>query len=148
GISAPSIGLLVAFLALSAVTFLLSTLRHRRWASMANEEEDELRRGEMARSIQEGLYRLTLGDDVRSVILGCYRDMVRLFKDRGVETDDYLTARELESLAIRRLRLSSESSRSLRELFEVARYSTHPLTEEDRRHAADCLERVKTELEA
>jgi hypothetical protein len=142
------LGFLLVFFALSAAFLLMGSLRSRRarvpLALLADFEKGE----EAVRALEEGIYRLRLGDDVRSVILKSYRDMVGLFRKRGVEAKPHLTARELEAEALERIGLSARSSKSLRELFELARYSRRPLAEIHREQALNLLQRVKRELEA
>ncbi|MFQ5871384.1 MAG: DUF4129 domain-containing protein [Candidatus Geothermarchaeales archaeon] len=98
--------------------------------------------------LEETIYRLYLGEEIRSAILRCYADMTRLFERWGLRYGAYVTARELEMLAVKRLGLSSRSAVRLRELFEEARYSSHQLSDEYKETAVQCLKSVKTELEA
>lgn len=100
----------------------------------------------LASTLERGLYRLELGDDVRSAVLGFYRDMLDLFRSHGIHGSKFLTAREVELSALERLGLSSGASKDLRQLFELARYSSYPLTDRDRQHAMDAIRGVREEL--
>ncbi len=139
------LGLLLVFFAISSAFMLMTVLRGRRVSSLAELIESESRQ-EVARSIETGIYRLQLGDDIRSVILGCYRDLIDLLRGRGMKAEPQLTAREVEIVALDRLGLSPRGAQSLRVLFEVARYSSHPLTEAHRKEAIRSLEGVRKEL--
>lgn len=139
------LGLLLVLFAFSAGLLLLSVLKGRS-APDAGFTFSEKAKAEAIRSLEETIYHLELGDDIRSAILICYRDLVQLFRDHGVVPFSHQTARELEVVALQRLGVSHSSSRSLRNLFEVARYSDHPLEEEDRREAIDALRGAKGEL--
>lgn len=142
-----SLGLLLGAALLLATYLFLGATRRRREAGeggIPTPEETE----EAIRALEEGIYHLNLGQDPRSVILECYRDLLQLFHRRGVRTPPAATAREVERMARASLGLSSSSSEALRGLFELARYSTHPLTEADRRSAVAYLGAAKEELEA
>ncbi len=134
-----------SFIALTAVLLLLS-LRGIS-APLKGPTALEIEK-EMAASLESGIYRLKLGDDVKSVILSCYRDMVGLLRQRGLDARPQLTAREVEAAAMELLGMATTSSRALREIFEVARYSSHTVTEHDRVRAIDSLNMVRKELGA
>lgn len=101
-----------------------------------------------AGTIQETIEMLELGGDVRATILECFRRFCRLLGTRGVEGQEALTPRELEALAVERLRLSREAPEALTSLFEEARYSEHRLGEAERARALESLSRIRTALES
>ncbi|MEE9592889.1 MAG: DUF4129 domain-containing protein [Thermoplasmata archaeon] len=144
-----SIALILAFLAFAAVYLLMSKHRFlgRRRDLETWRRERELRE-KVTGVMGERIYRLELGEDIRSVILGAYRDMVNLFRSYGVRTAGFQTAREVEAVASHTLGLSGEASTELRRRFEEARYSVHPLTEDQRKAAIESLCRVRRELGA
>ncbi len=142
------VGVAVIFLAIVLSYVLRNSLRWKRWRALSEllseEASDALQRTTAV--IEKGLYRLELGEDVRSSILGCYRDLLILLQGRGLLAEDHLTARELELAAGKDLGLSTKSCRSLRRLFELARYSSHSLTEAHRQRALDSLRQARREL--
>ncbi|MFQ5907678.1 MAG: DUF4129 domain-containing protein [Thermoplasmata archaeon] len=141
------LGLILALLAVAAVYLLLVMLRSRRslsWAESVEQPQNVV--SELTEALGERISRLRLGEDVRLTILGCYRDLVELLHSHGLTTPNYLTAREVESLALDSLRLSTESAEALRKLFEEARYSYHPMTQTHRKAALESLEQVRAEL--
>ncbi len=84
--------------------------------------------------------------DPRMRIIHCYQRMIRAASDLGAPVSQDQTARELE-LGIRRvLTLKGPAIRELTQLFEEARYSLHPITQEDSSHAHDCLVSISEEL--
>ncbi len=84
--------------------------------------------------------------DPRMRIIHCYQRMIRAASDLGAPVSQDQTARELE-LGIRRvLTLKGPAIRELTQLFEEARYSLHPITQEDSKHAHDCLVSISEEL--
>lgn len=143
-----SVVLVVAALAAVYLLLLLGRLRWNRSATKPTEgtEEVERFRDEVADRLDRSIYRIRRGEDVNSVILECYGEMVASFRSRGLEAGSHLTAREFETLVRRRLGLSLQGARILRGLFEEARYSAHDLRPRDRSAAVASLERVQDEL--
>ena len=148
--ASPGALLLVAsFAAFAAIYFLMATLQARRARALglSIKKKQALKR-ELAEALGERIYSLQLGQDIRSVILGAYRDMVHLFQSYGLQPRRSQTAREVEAVALEKLGLSGRASKDLRKQFEEARYSFHQLTEESRQAAIESLGRVKSELGA
>ncbi len=110
--------------------------------------ERRARRQAAAQAVEAALEQLQVGGDVREVILACYARFCALLGARGILSQETLTPRELESLAIERLSVSPDSSDELTGLFEEARYSEHALGEADRDRAVRSLERIRADLEA
>ncbi len=142
-----SLGLLLAATLLLATYLFLGASRRRRDRAAGEAPTPEERQAAI-RTLEEGIYHLQLGRDTRSVILECYKDLLHLFHRRGVRAPAAATAREVERLAKASLGLSFASATALRDLFEVARYSVHPLTKADRRSAMRYLGAAREELEA
>lgn len=87
------------------------------------------------------------GMDPRLRILACYQEMVKAAAGLGAPVGPDKTARELER-GIRSMFLLRGSGISrLTGLFEVARYSLHPVTEEDDHMARECLVEISGELD-
>ncbi len=105
-------------------------------------------RATAARAVQEAIEELQLGADVRMAILACYQRFCRFLGARGISSQEALTPRELEDLAIQQLAVSADSAEILTSLFEEARYSEHPLGDSDRERAVRSLERIRADLEA
>lgn len=107
-----------------------------------------IRRRAAAEAVGATITELQLGGDVRSAILACYQRFCQLLGTQGVQGQEAMTPRELESLAVRGLSVSAESANDLTSLFEEARYSQHPLGETDRDRAVRSLEQIRAGLEA
>lgn len=105
-------------------------------------------RQQAAEAVQEAIDQLQIGGDVREAILACYARFCDLLGARGILSQEALTPRELEDLAVHRLAVPGESSDALTGLFEEARYSDHALGEGDRDRAVRSLERIRADLEA
>jgi hypothetical protein len=99
-------------------------------------------------AVDVAIHDLEAGRDVRSTILACFQRFCALLGSRGITEQEALTPRELEALAVHRLKVSSKDSRILTGVFEEARYSTHPLGEPDRQRALESLGEIRAALEA
>ncbi len=97
--------------------------------------------------VEEAIYHVKIGKDVRGAILEAYMEMEKLMRARGVEDKKYYTPREFEDFALRTLKISKEPVKILTELFELARYSSHEMSEEHRKRALDALEAIRDEVE-
>src|SRR5438046_2027622 len=97
--------------------------------------------------VREAIQAIAGGGEVRAVILACFQRFCTLLGSRGITKQDPLTPRELERLAVDRLRFSREDSATLTSLFEEARYSEHPLGDLDRARAIDSLGKIRVALE-
>ena len=100
-----------------------------------------------ARAVKQTISDLQLGADVRDAILACYQRFCTLLGARGIASQESLTPRELEDLAVRRLDVTADSAETLTSLFEEARYSEHALGEPDRDRAVRSLETIRADLE-
>ncbi|MEW5937461.1 MAG: DUF4129 domain-containing protein [Candidatus Thermoplasmatota archaeon] len=127
----------------AALAFIsLIALRRER----KEEEEIAIPRDEAAALIQEAVMEIRAGRDLRGTVMRCYTGMVNLFEDRGVQMRKEMTPREFQAVVMIVLGLKEESVKVLTALFEEARYSTHPITEEEKERALESLERVRGAL--
>lgn len=135
----------------AAIVWLLYVLRRgaRRRATGRSGPPDfpEVRQA-AASAVQEAIHELEIGEDVRTAILACFQRFCLLLGKRGIGEQRALTPRELEHLAVERLRFSRDASATLTSLFEEARYSQHLLGERERGRAIDSLGRIQAGLEA
>jgi hypothetical protein len=90
-------------------------------------------------------------DDPRLAIIACYARLEHLLEDHGVPADTTLTPQEYMGAALQGLDVTSEplaeALANLVQLFELARYSLHPLDDEAKQAAATYLETIKSHLE-
>jgi len=82
----------------------------------------------------------------RERILLCYNRMIRAVSEMGASITVDQTARELERTIKRTFMLNGDGIGTLTNLFEEARYSLHPMTEDDSREAYSSLTKIETEL--
>lgn len=106
----------------------------------------EVGRAQAAAAVAVALKDLEVGDDVRETILACFRRFCEILGTRGLTSQDPLTPRELEDLAVGRFRVPEAAASDLTSLFEEARYSEHPLGEPDRDRAVRSLQGIQAFL--
>jgi hypothetical protein len=94
-----------------------------------------------------GLRELREHADPRHAIIACYARLEHLLEDHGMPTYHHLTPQEYMRAAVRNLDLPPDALAGLIQLFELARYSLHPLDDGARMTAIAHLERLKVHLE-
>lgn len=97
---------------------------------------------EVAAILDNTARSLGLGLDYREAILGCYRDICKVFEGEVTVDNSRLTAREFESLAARRLNMGRDYLHEATILFERAKYSDDHISSEDSERARACLEQL------
>lgn len=84
--------------------------------------------------------------DARTRIINCYERMVQAAQRLGATVTSDQTARELEASIRKMLVIKGSAIRELTNLFEEARYSLHPITEDDAERAQQCLHGIAEEM--
>jgi hypothetical protein len=102
---------------------------------------------QVQRAIAAGLQELRTHTDPRQAIIACYARLEYLLTDYGVPAYEHLTPQEYMGTALRNLDLPMDAFAGLVGLFELARYSLHPLDDTARRTAMAYLERLQIHLE-
>jgi Domain of unknown function (DUF4129) len=137
--------LLLAGLATLAVALLLLFAeRIARWWERRNAGEAAQ---PLSEAVQEGLEDLATEPDARTAIIKCYRRFERVAARARVVRAPWQTPDEFMREALRRLVLPHRAVDRLTRLFELARFSAHPLGSEERDTARACLEDIRSELE-
>jgi len=130
-------------LALVALWVLFET--HGYVPGSAPDDEPHVR--QVRRAMQAGLRELRQHADPRQAIIACYARLEYLLEDHGVPAYEHLTPQEYMGVALRGLDLPLEAFTGLIRLFELARYSLHPLDDGARAAATSYLERLTAHLE-
>jgi hypothetical protein len=99
------------------------------------------------RAMAAGLRELREHTNPRQAIVACYAQLEHLLEDHGVPAYHHLTPQEYMGAALHGVDLPLEPFAGLVELFELARYSLHPLDDAARAAAIAYLERLTTHLE-
>jgi hypothetical protein len=105
----------------------------------------DLRR--IRRAMTAGLRELRAHTEPRQAIIACYARMEHLLEDHGVPALRHLTPQEYMGAALRGLDLPLDAFAGLIRLFELARYSLHPLDDAARATAIAHLERLAAHLQ-
>jgi Domain of unknown function (DUF4129) len=108
---------------------------------------DDPRPRQVQRAVAAGLQELRTHADPRQAIIACYARLEHLLADYGVPAYDYLTPQEYMGTALQDLNLPTDAFAGLVALFELARYSLHPLDDTARRTAMAYLEQLQAHLE-
>ena len=137
--------LLLAGLATLAVALLLLFAERiaRWWERRQGGEAAE----PLNEAVQEGLDDLASEPDARAAIIRCYRRFERATARARVVKAPWQTPDEFMREALRRLVLPHRAVDRLTRLFELARFSVHPLGAAELDLARACLEDIRTELE-
>jgi len=85
--------------------------------------------------------------DPRMRIINSYQSMVERAQGVGATLTSDQTARELEAVIRGMLRVNSPAISELTDLFEEARYSIHPITEDDAERAQRCLLDISKQMD-
>ena len=108
---------------------------------------DDPRPRQVQRAVAAGLQELRTHRDPRQAIIACYARLEYLLEDYGVPAYGHLTPQEYMGTALRDLDLPAEAFAGLVALFELARYSLHPLDDTARTTAMAYLEQLNAHLE-
>jgi hypothetical protein len=130
-------------IALLGMWVLLDT--RTRAVSASPEENPQTRR--VRRAVTAGLRELRQGAEPRQAIIACYARLEHLLTDYGVPVYDTFTPQEYMGAALQDVDLPIDALAELVRLFELARYSLHPLDETARQAAMTHLETIKSHLE-
>jgi hypothetical protein len=109
--------------------------------------QDDARPRHIQRAVAAGLQELRTHTDPRQAIIACYARLEHLLEDYGVPAYGHLTPQEYMGAALQDLDLPMEAFAGLVALFELARYSLHPLDDTARATAMAHLEQLNTHLE-
>lgn len=125
----------------AVVTFgVVRNLRYSRRVVLGFEAEEQMKeRAAVAKVLDDAVDKLRLGGEYRMTVLQCYRLISEILEKKSSIQGSTLTAREFKELVSKRLGLDNPHLSEATELFEVARYSEHEITEEEAKRAIECL---------
>ncbi|MEF8832651.1 MAG: DUF4129 domain-containing protein [Candidatus Thermoplasmatota archaeon] len=110
------------------------------------EEEEESIESEISSTVESAISEIYEGKDIESTIMKCYEHMCLILEEQGVSDEEYLTTREFEKVANDTLDVPTSNISRIREIFELARYSSHELREKDKDEVIKDLKALKEEL--
>jgi Domain of unknown function (DUF4129) len=130
-----------------ALVALWVLIEDRGYGGVSSPQEDrEVRR--VRQAMTAGLRELREHEEPRQAIIACYAQLEHLLEDHGVPAYHHLTPQEYMGAALRGLELPLDAFAELIRLFELARYSVHPLDDAARATAITHLERLTAHLQA
>jgi Domain of unknown function (DUF4129) len=137
-------GLVAGLVSLAVALVLLFAERIADWL----ERRNRLATAEPLReAVEESLDDLAGEPDPRTAIIRCYRRFERFAAQARVPRAPWQTASEFVLDALSRLALPRAPVEQLTRLFELARFSDHPLEPGELHRARACLEEIRAALE-
>ncbi len=109
-------------------------------------EEEETIESDISSTVEKAISDIYEGKDIESTILNCYKHMSLILEEEGVSDEEYMTPREFERAANETLEVPSSNISRIREIFELARYSSHKLMERDKQDVIKDLKALRDEL--
>jgi hypothetical protein len=100
----------------------------------------------LAEALAAGAQALREDPDPRTAIIACYAAMERSLAEAGTPANAADTPAEVLARATASGLVRSSCASTLTELFRRARYSSHPMTEDDRAAAMEALAEVRADL--
>jgi hypothetical protein len=141
---------LVILVVLVAVSLsIVANYRRENTLTTSGFESDawlEEKRNEVAQALDRAVSSLKQGSEYRQTVLECYRQICEILEARSKVDGTSLTPREFSSTVVARLKLNSPYLPQITEIFEVARYSSHEISQADADIAIDCLSNLSAAL--
>jgi hypothetical protein len=109
-------------------------------------EDAKTKRAEIVAALDTALSQLGRGGEYRETILECYRKISQIIETKAAFDGSSFTPREFKKIASERLQLQSYYLSEVTDLFELARYSQHGITEDEAQSAIACFTNLKAEL--
>lgn len=145
-IGGPGIFILVMISVLALGFFTYQKFGPVLFSDSFKEDEEEEMENEITSTVDRAITDLHDGKDVESTILRCYQRMCLILEEEGVENEDFMTPREFEMIATKKLAVSSSEISNIRGIFELAKYSSHQLSEKERNRVLEDLKALKRGL--
>lgn len=137
--------LLALFVALVNVLRRIMERDRRAGPGPAREGDEELS-ALLDASSEEVRYRALTQGDPRNAVVACWVALEDAVHRSGIEHDPALTASELTTTVLSRWEVDPGAIRDLSAAYREARFSRHPITEEQRRAAVGALEKIHHDL--
>jgi Domain of unknown function (DUF4129) len=142
-----SLGVLALVAGLASLAVALVILFAERLAEWWESRRRGPADGPLLEVVDESLDDLASEADARAAIIKCYRRFERVAARARVPRAPWQTPAEFMLEALARLALPRPAVERLTRLFELARFSDHPLEERERARARRCLEEIRAALE-
>ncbi|PZU45380.1 MAG: hypothetical protein DI571_06435 [Arsenicicoccus sp.] len=126
--------LLLGFLALAVAVALVFTEEDEQLVALLEASGDDVR------------YRALAESDPRNAVVACWVTLEEAARRSGLHDNPAETASELTRRVLGRWQVDETSIRELSEAYREARFSRHPVTEQQRDHAVAALDRIHQDL--
>lgn len=137
---------LVLLIVVALVAAAVTVYRRRRAAAFTFAEPEPVPPEPLAEALAAGAQALREDPDPRTAIIACYAAMERSLADAGSPADAADTPAEVLARATAGGLVRPSCAGTLTGLFRRARYSRHPMTEDDRAAAMEALAQVRADL--
>lgn len=140
------LAIVLVVLAVAALAFVLRRrLAARRHTEIIRTDRDRAQ-GDLAEAIDRAARALGAQGTPREDIIACYRAMEDGLGSVGIARQHADTPEDLLARAAELGIVLPSAARLLTELFREARFSTHPMSAEQRRHAAEALDALRLDV--
>jgi hypothetical protein len=143
-----SFAVLAIFAGLGALGLALWISLSARLARRDDDGEGLAEPSPLEAAVDDSVEDLRAEPDPRRAIVRCYARFERAAAASGVERKPWSTPMEFMREALRRLPLPRTAVPTLTELFELARFSHHPLGSGERDQALAALDEIRTAMRA
>lgn len=139
-------GLVIWFLSRVARAVRSPDLRRARAPMGAAEEAPEVDEEQVAESLSRTIASLRSGMAVDDAVVECWHRLEAIAADSGVERGPAQTSQEFTASILGHSVVDQTALADLAALYRRAMFSTHVLSDKDRHHAIDCLERLSAQF--
>ncbi len=148
GVDRREIVTLVLVVIVTAGVLVWSRSRVTADPSDVRSDEDQPLVQDLGPALDQATTFLMHGRDPRTAVLAAYAELERALSDRGRSRDPAETPTEHLARVLGSDPVVAEPAVRLGALYELARFSDHPITATDQHHAATALDRARHELAA
>lgn len=106
-------------------------------------DEKEVIEDSLSSTLDRAIVDIDEGEDVRTTIIRCYREMSRFLERMGAKNEVSMTPREFQNIIIEEMPGAENMISEITFLFEEARYSPHELGERERDKVLQHLKELK-----
>ena len=146
GYVGPGIFILISIAVFGIGFFLYQKYELYEIFKMKDKDDKKKIEKDVSSAVDKAIRDLLEGKDIESTIMECYNQMALILEERGIRDEKHMTPREFEKNAIENLDVKTSKISRIREIFELAKYSSHRLEEKDKERVIEDLEALRDEL--
>ncbi len=111
-----------------------------------NKTDEEQLKQTIGLTLDRAISDLDRGEDKRTTVLKCYKEISNLLAEKGAENKKSMTPREFKRETIKKVPSVEKSITEITYLFEEARYSPHDLKIRDKEKVLKYLKKLKEDF--